>query len=211
MASDWIDISVGITDGMVNWPGDPRVGVRRISDLSRGDVANVSAISFCVHTGTHVDAPLHFVDGAAPIDAMPLEAMIGPARVIEIHDPRFVMAWELESHALQPGERLLLKTRNSHRDWASEPFDEDFVHVTPEAAAYLAAKRVLLVGVDYLSVGSFRGGGDETHRILLAAGIWLIEGLNLAYASSGDCELICLPLKLIGAEGAPARALLRPR
>lgn len=210
MASDWIDVSVGISDGMVNWPGDPPVRVRRVSDLSRGAAANVSALSLGVHTGTHVDAPLHFVRDAAPIDAMPLDAMIGPARVLEIHDPRRVTPEELARHDVKESQRLLLKTRNSCRDWTREPFDEEFVHLTPPAAAYLAARRVALVGVDYLSVGSFRGGGDETHRLLLQAGIWIIEGLNLGPVSSGNYELLCLPLKLSGAEGAPARAVLRP-
>jgi arylformamidase len=193
---------------MVHWPGDPPVEVSRQLSIERGDPANLSAVSMSAHTGTHVDAPLHFIAGGAPVDEVPLDAAIGRARVIEIADPEAVGADELRGHAPRRGERLLLKTRNSARRWWEEGFDEDFVHVDPAAAELLAEAQVALVGVDYLSVGGMQSGA-ETHRHLLGAGIWIVEGLELSEVAPGDYELICLPLRLAGADGAPARALLR--
>lgn len=208
VAARWRDVSVPIRDAMVHWPGDPPVEVSRQLSIERGDPANLSAVSMSAHTGTHVDAPLHFIAGGAPVDEVPLDAAMGRARVIEIADPEAVGADELRGHAPRRGERLLLKTRNSARRWWEEGFDEDFVHVDPAAAELLAEAQVALVGVDYLSVGGMQSGA-ETHRHLLGAGIWIVEGLELSEVAPGDYELICLPLRLAGADGAPARALLR--
>ncbi len=206
----WIDVSVPVSDGMVHWPGDPEVKVTRALSIDAGDDANVSHLDLGAHTGTHMDAPVHFVPGAEGIDAMPLGATIGPARVVAIADPESVKPEELERHEPRRGERLLLRTRNSERSWVREPFDPDFVPISPEGAALLAERGVRTVGVDYLSVGGYRGGGAETHRALLEAGVWIIEGLDLSRAEPGDYELICLPVKIAGSDGAPARALLRP-
>ena len=205
----WIDVSVPLYTGMVHWPDNPPVEIERDLDIRRGDLCNVSKLSFGAHTGTHMDAPVHWIEGAPSIDTMPLDATIGRARVLEIADPVSVKRAELEPHNLQAGERILLKTRNSARAWASDAFVEDFVFISHEAAQYLAERRVRTVGVDYLSVGGFTVDGPETHRALLTAGIWIIEGLNLAQATPGDYELICLPIKIRGGDGAPSRALLR--
>ncbi len=209
-ALGWIDVSVPVRDAMVHWPGDPPVEIGRRMSIDRGDVANLTAVSMSAHTGTHMDAPLHFIAVGAAIDEMPLEAVMGEARVLEIADPQAVSADELRRHEPRRGERLLLKTRNSARSWWEEPFDEEFVPIEPAAAELLAEAGVALVGVDYLSVGGMQSGA-ETHRHLLGAGIWIIEGLALGEVSTGDYELICLPLRLVGADGAPARALLRRR
>jgi arylformamidase len=140
---------------------------------------------------------------------MPLDATVGRARVIRIDDPKSIKRGELLPHGIRRGERVLFKTRNSDGAWNSDQFDEDFVFISHDAAAYLAECGILCVGVDYLSVGGFREDGPETHHALLGAGIWIIEGLNLHGIDPGDYELACLPLKLIGSEGAPARAILR--
>jgi arylformamidase len=208
---NWIDISVPLENGMVHWPGDAPYQRTETLHIANGDVCNLSQLSTSVHTGTHMDAPRHFLDGAPGIDAMPITATVGECRVIAIQDPAVIPIHELEPHHLQPGERILFRTRNSDRPWSMRPFHEAFVHLPPDTAAYLAQRKIQTVGVDYLSVGGFpdHAGGPETHRTLLAAGIWIIEGLNLTHVSPGRYDLICLPLKLAGADGAPARAILR--
>ncbi len=210
MAGDWIDVSVPLRNGMVHWPDNPPFQVTRTQDLARGDVCTVSEIALGVHTGTHMDAPSHFVAGAASMDALPWDAVIGPARVLEIHDPHVVSVDELRPCALRPGERVLFKTRNSPRCWEMDAFVEDFVYIPRETAAYLVECRVRTVGVDYLSVAGYQRDTVETHEALLQAGVWIIEGLNLSAVSPGSYDLICLPLRIAGAEGAPARAVVRP-
>lgn len=206
----WIDVSVTVRSGMVHWPDNPPVRVERMLDIERGDVANVSSISMGSHTATHMDAPLHFIRDGKSLDELPLAAVMGRARVVEIQDPVSVKPEELRQHGISRGERVLFKTRNSVRGWASdEAFDEDFVFVSQEAARYLAEREVRTVGVDYLSVGGFHEDGEETHGALLGAGIWVIEGLDLSGVEPGEYELICLPIKVEHSDGAPARAILR--
>lgn len=209
MTEDWIDVSAPLRTGMVHWPDNPPVSIERMLDIERGDVANVSKLSMGAHTGTHMDAPLHFFRMGKGIDTMPLTATIGRARVLEIRDPESIKPEELSPHRIQRGERVLFKTRNSARCWQTDDFVEDFVYISQEAARYLAAQQVQTVGVDYLSVGGFFKDGVETHYALLEAGIWIIEGLNLSNVVPGIYELICLPLKIEGSDGAPSRAILR--
>jgi arylformamidase len=205
----WIDVSVPLRTGMVHWPDNPPVRIERMLDIEHGDAANVSTLSMGSHTGTHMDAPLHFVRGGKGLDEMPLEATIGRARVVEIHDAESVKPEELRPYGIRSGERVLFKTLNSARRWYEETFIEDFVYVSQEAARYLATQEVPIVGTDYLSVGGFLKDGVETHQALLEAGIWVIEGLDLAEVKPGEYELICLPLKVERGDGAPARAILR--
>ena len=206
----FIDISVTLKTGMVHWPSDPAVKIRRVKDMDKGAKNTVSEISMGAHTGTHMDAPLHFIQDGKSLDQMPLDATIGSARVILIKNRTAITPEELKNHRIRKGERILFKTRNSTRCWKDDTFVEDFVYISPEAAQYLADRKVRTVGVDYLSVGGFYGGGRETHLALLEAGIWLIEGLNLSKAKQGRYHLICLPLKIQTSEGAPARAVLVP-
>lgn len=194
---------------MVHWPGDPAFRIRRLSDQKNGDLCTLSHMEMSVHTGTHMDAPLHFLQDTATIDMMPIEATIGPARVIAIRSSRAIGREELLEHDLQPGERILFKTANSETSWNSDDFDEDFIFIARDGAEYLAERRIRTVGVDYLSVGGFRQDIVETHQAILGAGIWIIEGLDLRAVAPGDYELVCLPLKLMGSDGAPARAVLR--
>jgi arylformamidase len=194
---------------MVHWPGDPPFHIERAMDQERGDVATVSRMTLGVHTGTHMDAPLHFIRKAKGIDEIPFDATVGPARVITIEDPKSIKREELMKHAIKTGERILFKTVNSSHVWLSDEFHEGFVFIAQDGARYLAECGVRSVGVDYLSVGGYREDGVETHEALLNAGIWVIEGLNLQSVEPGNYELICLPLRLIDAEGSPARAILR--
>lgn len=210
MSSPWIDLSVPNHNGMVHWPGDPEFRINRVKDYAAGDSLVLSHLDLGVHTGTHMDAPLHFVPGGQTIEMIPLDATVGVARVIEIHDPKSVKPAELEAADIREGERILLKTSNSAGRWQMNEFQKDFVYISQEGARFLAAAKIRSVGVDYLSVGGFFKDGVETHQALLGAGIWVIEGLNLAPLQAGKWDLICLPLKLVGAEGAPARAIARP-
>jgi len=205
-----IDISVPLRDGMVHWPGDPPVRIRKVKEVGRaGSSSTLSLLSMGSHTGTHMDAPGHFLRRGRPIDRMPLSAVMGPARVIGIRDPEVIRVEELRLHGIRRGERILFKTRNSSRCWKTNSFVRDFVHLPAESACYLAGLRLRCVGVDYLSVGGYKRDGLEVHRLLLGAGIWIIEGLDLSKAQPGRYELICLPLKISGGDGAPARAVLR--
>ncbi len=205
----WIDISVPLRNGMVTWPGDAPFQRTSTLEIAKGDECNLSQISTITHIGTHMDAPRHYLEGAAGMEAMPIAAAIGRARVIGIADPEVIRISELDPHHLTEGERVLFKTENSEHCWKTDRFQEKYVYIAPEAARYLAGRGVQTVGVDYLSVGGFDSGGVETHRILLQAGIWIIEGLNLEHVEPGEYELVCLPLKIIGGDGAPARAVLR--
>jgi arylformamidase len=210
--SEWIDISVPLRNGMVCWPGDQGFRIQRDRAISLGDNANLSSFSTTAHIGTHMDAPLHFIDGAPGIDQTPPDTLIGPARVVEIRDEKSIRAAELERLDIKDGERILFRTRNSSWDWASQEFNADFVSISPDGARLLAARRVSFIGVDYLSVGSYGGSeGHEVHRILLGARIAIVEGLDLRNVEAGDYDLICLPMKLAGADGAPARAVVRKR
>jgi arylformamidase len=199
---------------MAIWPGDVTIKIERRRSMDRGDAANNSAISLGVHTGTHMDAPKHFIKDGKSIDKLPFDTSVGPARVIEIKDKVSIKPEELKLHNIKKGERILFKTVNSPRCWQTDAFVNDFVFVTRDAAQFLVDAGVILVGVDYLSVGSpkdpEKAMRPDTHQILLGAGLYLIEGLNLTAVKAGDYNLICLPLKLMDAEGSPVRAILQP-
>ncbi len=194
---------------MVTWPGDPSVEVSRRLSIDRGDDFNISSLAMSSHTGTHMDAPLHFIAGGAGLEKVPLEAVVGPARVMEIADPVCVKPEELEALGVGEGQRILFKTANSASPWADMPFIEDYVYISVEAARFLAVRRVACVGIDYLSVAGMGDAAAKTHVTLLKAGVWVIEGLYLAGVEPGEYELVCLPLPLVDADGAPARAIIR--
>ena len=195
------DVSVPIAPGMVVWEGDPPAEFEQTASLEAGDAANVTRLTLGSHTGTHVDAPLHFLPGGAAVDRLPLEALVGPALVLDLtHLDADVSAADV----LIPegATRLLLRTRNS-RLWERGEFVAEHLAVAPAAARLLVERGVRLVGVDYLSVGS-----PETHRILLEAGVVALEGLDLRGIEPGEYLLAALPLRLVGVDGAPARVVL---
>ena len=208
--SEWTDISVPLRSSMVHWPGDPPVVIQRISGEGQGDAAAVSSLSLVSHSGTHIDAPAHYLPKGTSIDLMPPEITVGKARVIEIKDRHAIKPEELIPHRIQKDERVLFKTDNSQRVWHTDEFIEDYVYITIEAAQLLAELGIKMVGIDCLSVGGYQDDGAMTHRILLENGIWIIEGLDLSPVQPGVYELICLPLSIYGGDGAPARAIIRP-
>jgi arylformamidase len=196
-----IDVSVPVRPGMAVYPGDPQVTLERVASLAGGDIANISRLALGVHTGTHVDAPVHFIDGAPAVEALPLDVLLGPARVVDLTSADRLDAAAFDGVDLP--ERVLLKTRNSEL-WKLDSFAEDFLSLTADAARVLVDAGVRLVGIDYLSIGD-----EAAHGVLLAADVVPIEGLDLRGVEPGEYELVCAPLKLVGSDGAPARVLLR--
>ena len=204
------DISASIRANMPVYEGDPGVKIDAWSALAKGDSANVSMLNLGAHTGTHVDAPAHFIEGARRIDALSLDVLIGPARVLRVPD---------EMNEIDPGfidrcnladvERVLFHTKNSGL-W-HQSFRKDFTHLLPEAAQMLVRRGIKLVGTDYLSIEKFHSGDHQTHLTLLSNNVVIVEGLDLSEVPDGDYELICLPLKIAegSGDGAPARAVLR--
>jgi len=202
--TDYIDISVPIRDGMVHYEGNPGVTLERVMSISAGDDANVSRLDLGVHSGTHIDAPVHFIADGAGTETVPLEPLIGPAVVVDATSVREV----LDESALrgldfpQGAERILLKTRNSVL-WESDEFTRDFVRLDGSGARFFVDLGVRLVGIDYLSIGD-----HDAHVTLLGAGVIALEGLDLGAVEPGTYGLICLPLSIVGSDGAPARAVL---
>jgi arylformamidase len=201
----WLDATTPIRDQMVHWPDNLGVTVGRTLSQDRGDAANVTELHLSAHTGTHVDAPLHFTTGAGDTTSLDLGQLMGPARVVAIHDPKSISLAEVQQLEIKPGDRLLFKTRISSSEWSTEPFKPHFVALDGDAARHLRDAGVVTVGVDYLSVGK-----ADAHHALLDAGICVIEGLALQHIEPGEYELLCLPLLIVGSDGAPARVLLRP-
>jgi arylformamidase len=194
---------------MIVWPGDPSVNMKRLSSIASGDNANVSQISMSCHTGTHVDAPDHFLNNGKTVESLSLDLLIGRAYVLYLPDVNLITASVLMDADIPPRtRRLLFKTRNSDF-WANgnKEFQTDFVGISVDAAELLVDRNVKVVGIDYLSIAPFKQG-KPVHTILLDAGMVVIEGLDLSRVSQGRYTLHCLPLKLGGAEGAPTRAIL---
>ncbi|MCB1224885.1 MAG: cyclase family protein [Verrucomicrobiales bacterium] len=208
----WIDVTVPLRDGMPTWPGDPVCRITRAVSMEEGAVCNLTELHLSAHTATHMDAPRHFIAQGLTMEQMPLEAVIGPCRVLDLQAVEGqITPADLEPHEIGAGERLLLKTRNSAEAWPQDRFVEDFISIRADTGQYLVDRGVMTVGVDYLSIGGFEKDGVETHQIMLGAEIWVIEGLDLSAVEPGNYELLCLPLKIEGADGAPCRVLLRPQ
>ncbi|AJY69575.1 MULTISPECIES: cyclase family protein [Geobacter] len=202
-----IDITVPLSPDLPVYPGDPPFSLEPVARVARGDGANVSRITLGTHAGTHIDVPRHLRDDGASVDQVPLDLLTGKARVLELRDVTAIGRRELAHLPVKGEERIILKTANS-RLWSHAGFRDSYASLTPDGARYLAEAGTRLVGIDYLSIGPF-GNETEVHRILLDAGILILEGLNLIGVEPGHYELLCLPLKIAGGDGAPARALLR--
>lgn len=205
------DVSLLISDDMLVWPGDPGVSMSLRNSLSKGDQANVTQIQMGVHTGTHIDAPFHFEPEGRSIDELHMETLMGPCKVIEMLEVKGAIgAFELKNIDFEGASRILFKTRNS-KWWelGEKEFQEEFVYLGEDGAKFLIDQGVKLVGIDYLSIESFASSENAVHHLLLRNEVIIVEGLNLSKVSSGDYELIALPLRLKGADGAPARVVLR--
>ena len=201
------DISIPITDNMLNWLGDDPVKVYKSASYEKGDSFSVTRLEMGAHTGTHIDAPHHFLESGSTVEQVNVSKLMGKCKVFEIKNRDMIDVESLKKYKIEENDRILLKTDNSNHIWYKKEFRKDFVSLTPNAAEYLAEKKVAAVGIDYLSIGAYEGG-EETHRILMGAGIWIIEGIYLDNIAPGEYKLICLPLKIVGSDGAPARAVL---
>ena len=202
------DVSVPLAAGLPAYPGNPEFELHAVKRIAEGASSNVSRIAIGTHTGTHVDAPRHFFDEGTGVEAMPLDMLIGRARVLEFDGADGVTMQDLESSGLDGEVRILLKTRNSSR-WTERQFYQDYSYLAESGARYLVDRVVRLVGIDYLSIEQFTKAGAPAHRALLSANIIIIEGLNLSGVGPGIYEMYCLPLPVTGADGAPARVVLK--
>ena len=209
----WYDISIPIKQGMNYLPIDPVAPkIYRLADVQLGSVVTMSMLEIISHTGTHIDSPLHFIPGGSTISDMPLDATIGPARVIEIEDSEKVKVEELEKYDIKKGDRILCKTRNSPEAYEAPKFVEDYVYLDADAAEYLAAKGIALFGLDCVTIGDIKNEESviKTHRFLLSAGVYILEGCALGHVPAGEYELLCLPLLMYNGDAGPSRAVLRP-
>jgi len=213
-AAGWIDVTATLDPARTPvYAGDAPMKFDFLKDMRKGDILTLSVYSLGAHSGTHIDAPMHFVANGAPIDQVALDPLIGAARVIDIPDSvGAIDAGELNRHNWRGPQRVLFRTRSTLRGWMDSPeFHKDFAYLAPDAAQLLADAGVLLVGVDYISAEQFGAPAPRTHQILLGRGIPIVEGLDLRPVQAGDYDVIVLPLKVRGHEGAPARAILRKR
>lgn len=202
------DISVPIRSGGLVYPGNPEIDIELQQAVAKGAGANVSSIHFGSHTGTHADAARHFFDDGQTVDKIPLDRLIGPALLLSFADDvRSVGAAELRAHDIKGQTRILLRTRNSGF-LSQKEFVKDYTYLAPDGAQYLVDQGVELVGIDYLSIEQFHSGHHLTHRTLLERSVVIVEGLDLSVPPPGKYQFICLPLRIEGCDGAPARAVL---
>lgn len=210
----WIDVTVPLRPGMPTFPGEEGPTLDFVKAIVRGDPADVTRLRMAAHTGTHVDAPCHFLPGTPGVEALQPEALLGPCRVVDIPDGPNVSERDLrEVLGDRVPERVLLRTRNSRGpspSWSRDEFDDGFAALAAEGARWLVARGVRLVGIDYLSMEPYGASPAETHLALLGAGVAIVEGLDLRAIDPGAYEMIALPIRLVGRDGAPARVLLRP-
>ena len=210
----WQDVTYTITNKTTPYPGQPGPEINHLCKIEEGASSNVTLLNLSAHTGTHMDAPLHFIDKGQDITQLPLNVAMGKGRIINIKDEEAIKADEIERFEklfgeVMPGERVFFKTRNSGSDWSEKTFDDDYIYLSKEATGYLVDKKISMVGIDYLSISK----GDinmEVHQLLLANGCWITEGLDLRHVKEGIYDIICLPLKIKGADGSPARVLVKP-
>ena len=213
-SSEWIDVTATLDPATTPvYEGDAPMKFEFLKDMRKGDGFTLSVYSLGAHSGTHIDAPMHFIRDGISVDRIAVDRMIGPARVIDIADGvQKIDAAELNRHQWRGAERVFFRTRSSVRGWmTSATFHRDFAYIAPDAAQLLADAGVQLVGIDYISAEQFGAPAPRTHQILLGRGIPIVEGLALPGVTAGDYEVIVLPMKVAGHEGAPARAVIRRR
>jgi len=203
-----IDVSVPLDSTLPSYPNNLPFNLEAVKRLARGDSSNVSALHMSAHSGTHVDAPRHFFDDGTGTEALPLAMLIGRARVIEVRTRAGITADDLAGLDLSEDVRLLIKTTNS-RLWGNPEFHKEYVGIAESGARYLVDHGIKVLGVDYLSVEVFETPGAPAHHLLLGGGTIVIEGLNLRDVDPGVYEMFCLPLRIVGSDGAPARVVLR--
>ena len=208
--SRFIDVTVPLSAEVPTFPGDPRFQMEFSHRIADGKPYNVAKVTMGVHSGTHVDAPFHFLADGATVEALPLEILMGKVRVVQVSARDRIDVPELQSLDLSDEIRVLFKTRMSGQ-LRTPQFQEDFVYLTPAAAAHLVQAGIKLVGIDYLSVEKFQSQDFAAHHALLEAGVVIVEGLDLSEVDPGEYDMACLPLRIVGADGSPARVVLRKR
>lgn len=202
-----IDVSLDISNETVSFPGDPKVEVKRVFDLKKGDIATVSKLSLSSHTATHIDAPAHFIKDGLTVDKLPLEHLMGKVKIFEVpQDDRITRSF-LEKKHIEKEKAIFFKTKNSQH-LNSSKFYEKYTSLSLDAAEYLIEKGIKVVGIDYLSIEEYGSEEYPVHKILLSHGVIVIEGLNLLDVREGDYEFIALPLRIKDCDGAPARVIL---
>jgi arylformamidase len=204
-----VDVSVPLAAGIATYPGNPEFEMTPVKRIAAGDSSNNSRLVMGTHTGTHVDAPKHFFDDRPGVDSFPLEMLVGRARVIDLPHRGGITEAHLAAAGLREDLRVLLRTPNSALWRSTTGFYTDYTYITEGGAKFLVAQGVKVVGVDYLSVEQFKKAGAPAHHVLLGNGVIVIEGLNLSEADAGQYEMYCLPLRLVNADGAPARVVLK--
>ncbi len=202
------DATLPMENGMVGFPGDPVFHIEPHSQRNKGDAFNLALLSMGTHSGTHVDPPAHALDGGATIEKLPLDSLLGPGVLLDVRGKDYIDREVLENGPLGEHSRVLLKTDNGPF-LKKRSFYEDYVYLTEDGARFLVEKGVRLVGIDYLSIERYMNPGAHVHRILLEAGVVIVEGVNLVDIPAGPCEIFCLPLCIKGGDGAPARVLVR--
>ena len=212
--SGWIDVSMPIDGDLLVWPGNPTIQLSESQRIARGDASNVSELRIGTHSGTHVDPPVHFVEGATGVDRVPLDVLIGPCWVADVTGRRGTLgAGDLDALGVPAGtDRLLLRTDNSEL-WRTMPtkFPESFTSIGADAAGWIVARGIRLVGIDFLGIEARGALGHPTHVELLSNGVVIVEGLNLGQVTAGEHDLVVLPLRIVDGDGGPARAVVRPR
>ncbi|MDA7818348.1 cyclase family protein [Sulfurimonas sp.] len=201
------DITLGISNSTITWPGNPKVNISKKNSIASGDICNVTNIDIGAHTGTHIDAPYHFVENGKKTESISIDNLIGVCYVLEVETKSLIELKHIENIDFTKYKKILFKTMNSQYLLQKE-FNENFIALSLDAAEYLIDKGVHLIGIDYLSIESFYSDGS-VHKKLLGNNIVVLEGINLLEVSEGEYELICLPLKVIGSDGAPSRVILR--
>lgn len=202
------DATLILEEGMIAFPGDPVFRMEPLTRLEDGDPFNLSLLTLGTHCGTHVDPPLHYLKGGAACDELPIDAMIGPGLIVDMRGRPFIDRAALEESGLSAGRRILFKTDNGP-DLRKGLFHETGVHLTEDGALYLVERGIRLVGIDSLSIEAYENLDGPVHKILLSAGVLIVEGVDLLDIPAGPCEIYCLPLKIRSADGAPARVLIR--
>ena len=205
----WIDCTRTVRPGMITWPGDPPPTLTRVHSIAAGDRTNLTALTAGTHVGTHIDAPRHVFEEGDAVDAIPLDPLCGPALVVHVTEPRDVAVPDVADQPIRSGDRVLFRTANEEL-WGRGRFVRDYYALSVDAARFLVKRHVALVGIDYLSIDHFDASDMPVHRALLSAGVVIVEGLDLSAVEPGRYEMVALPLKLAGADGAPARVILRP-
>lgn len=204
------DVSLPISNDLPVWPGDSPILLTTTMSISKGDKCNLTKMEMGTHTGTHIDAPSHFIKDGATVDSIPIETLIGPCLVVELNSKELIEGKDFQKYDLNGYSRVLIKTRNSEC-WAKNiaSFDTNYVSLGIHAVQYLIERNIRLIGIDYLSIEAFQSDGSPVHKLLLKNNVTILEGLNLSEVNAGAYELICMPLNLQGCDGAPARVLLR--